>query len=59
VVISGSSKEIDIARAYDAQISTYLIKPPSVEEYFAAIRSLKEMWCHLTALPPKEEAAST
>jgi chemotaxis family two-component system response regulator Rcp1 len=59
VAISGSSKEMDIARAYDAQISAYLIKPPSVEEYFAAIRSLKEVWCHLMALPPKEEAAST
>jgi two-component system, chemotaxis family, response regulator Rcp1 len=50
VVISGSSRELDIARAYDGQISAYLVKPPGVEEYFAAIRSLKEVWFHLAAL---------
>ena len=38
VVISGSSREIDIARAYDAQVSAYLIKPRGVDHYFAAIR---------------------
>jgi two-component system, chemotaxis family, response regulator Rcp1 len=59
VAISGSSREIDIARAYDAQVSTYLIKPTGVNEYFTAIRSLKELWFHAAALPPKEEAAAT
>ena len=54
VVISGSRREIDIARAYDGQISAYLVKPPGVEEYFAAIRSLKEVWFHVAALPPRQ-----
>ncbi len=58
VVISGSRSEVDIARAYDDQISAYLVKPPGVNEYFAAIRSLKELWFHAAALPPREEAAS-
>jgi CheY-like chemotaxis protein len=58
VVVSGSRSEVDIARAYDDQISAYLIKPPGVNEYFAAIRSLKELWFHAAALPPREEAAS-
>src|SRR5713101_10149629 len=44
VVISSSSREIDIARAYDAQVPAYLIKPRGVDQYFAAIRSLKELW---------------
>ena len=52
VVISGSSREIDIARAYDAQVSAYLIKPRGVDQYFGAIRSLKELWFHAAALPP-------
>ena len=56
VAISGSSSEIDIARAYDDQISAYLVKPPGVDEYFAAIRSLKELWFHAAALPPREAA---
>jgi len=59
VVISSGGRNVDIARAYDEQISAYLIKPPDVEEYFGAIRSLKELWLHAAALPPKEEAAST
>ena len=58
VAISGSSREIDIARAYDEQVSAYLIKPPGIDEYFAAIRSLKELWFHAAALPPRREAAS-
>jgi chemotaxis family two-component system response regulator Rcp1 len=57
VVISGSGREIDIARAYDAQISAYLVKPPGIEEYFAAIRSLKELWFHVAALPPRHDRA--
>ena len=59
VAISGSSREIDIARAYDGQISAYLVKPRGVDEYFAAIRSLKELWFHAAAPPPREEAPST
>jgi len=58
VVISGSRSEIDIARAYDQQVSAYLVKPPGVDGYFAAIRSLKELWFHAAALPPQEEVAS-
>jgi CheY-like chemotaxis protein len=49
VVVSGSRSEVDIARAYDDQISAYLVKPPGVNEYFAAIRSLKELWFHAAA----------
>lgn len=59
VAISGSRREIDIARAYDGQVSAYMVKPPGVDEYFTAIRSLKELWFHAAALPPKEESAST
>ena len=36
VAISGSKSDFDIARAYDEQISAYLVKPPDVSEYFAA-----------------------
>ena len=56
VVISGSDREVDIARAYDAQISSYMIKPKGINEYFTAIRSLKELWFHAATLPPKDQA---
>ena len=59
VVISGSDREVDIARAYDAQMSSYILKPRDLNQYFTAIRSLKELWLHAATLPPKDEASST
>jgi two-component system, chemotaxis family, response regulator Rcp1 len=53
VVVSGSNAESDIARAYDEQVAAYIVKPASHEEYFTAIRAVKELWFHIVALPPK------
>jgi chemotaxis family two-component system response regulator Rcp1 len=58
VVMSSSSAEQDLARAYDAQVSAYLIKPSNFEEYFNAIRAVKELWFHIVALPPKTYSAT-
>lgn len=58
VVMSSSSAEQDLARAYDAQISAYLVKPSNFDEYFNAIRAVKELWFHIVALPPKTWSAS-
>ena len=54
IVVSGSERNIDIARAYDLQIAGYLVKPLNVDEYFTAIRALKELWFHSVAPPPRE-----
>jgi CheY-like chemotaxis protein len=59
VVMSSSNAEKDLARAYDAQISAYLVKPSTYDEYFNAIRAVKELWFHVVALPPKTSSAST
>jgi len=53
IVMSSSSAENDLVRAYDAQISAYLVKPSNFDEYFNAIRAVKELWFHIVALPPK------
>jgi len=58
VVMSSSSAEKDLARAYDAQISAYLVKPSNFDEYFNAIRAVKELWFHVVALPPKARSAT-
>jgi CheY-like chemotaxis protein len=58
VVMSSSSAEKDLARAYDAQISAYLVKPSSYDDYFNAIRAVKELWFHVVALPPKTRSAA-
>ena len=58
IVMSSSGAEKDLARAYDAQISAYLIKPSDLDVYFTAIRSVKELWFNIVALPPKARSVS-
>ena len=53
VVVSGSNADADIRRAYDEQIAGYIVKPASHDEYFSAIRSVKELWFHVVTLPPR------
>ena len=58
IVVSGSARPSDIARAYALQIAAYLVKPVNVDEYFTAIRALKELWFHTITPVPKENDAS-
>lgn len=53
VMVSGNIQDGDIRRAYELQVSSFLMKPREVDEYFAAIRSLKELWFHAAAHAPK------
>jgi CheY-like chemotaxis protein len=56
VMVSGNIQDGDIRRAYELQVSSFLMKPREVDEYFAAIRSLKELWFHAAALAPKPDS---
>jgi CheY-like chemotaxis protein len=58
VVVSSSSAETDVARAYDEQISAYVVKPASHDEYFSAIRAIKELWFHVVTVPTKQAQTS-
>lgn len=60
VVVSGSNRKVDRERAYDLQASAYLVKSMDLDEYFTAIRSLKQLWFHTLSFSPKEpdESAS-
>jgi len=55
VIVSGYIHEGDIKRAYELQVSAFLMKPSEVDEYFAAVRSLKELWVHAASLAPKPD----
>lgn len=55
VVVSGSSAESDVARAYEEQIVGYIVKCASQDEYFSAIRAAKELWFHNVMLRPKHK----
>jgi two-component system, chemotaxis family, response regulator Rcp1 len=56
VVVSGS--HADLARAYDHQIAAYIVKPASHDEYFTAIRTMKEFWFHIVTYPPNHGGAA-
>jgi two-component system, chemotaxis family, response regulator Rcp1 len=56
VVVSGNIHEGDIKRAYELQASSFLMKPREVDEYFASIRSLKELWFHAASVAPKPDS---
>jgi chemotaxis family two-component system response regulator Rcp1 len=54
IVMSGSDRSEDQARAYRLQAAAYIIKPADKDKYFAAIRSIKELWFHNVTPAPKE-----
>ena len=56
IVVSGSDREADIARAYGLQASAFVVKPLEADEYFAAIRSLKQLWFHAASPAPKPDS---
>ena len=57
VIVSGNIRDGDIRRAYELQVSSFLMKPLEVDEYFAAIRSLKELWFHAASPAPKPDSS--
>jgi CheY-like chemotaxis protein len=58
VVVSGSDRAADISRAYGLQASAFVVKPMEVDEYFAAIRSLKQLWFYAAPRSPKPDSAT-
>jgi chemotaxis family two-component system response regulator Rcp1 len=58
IVMSSSGAESDLARAYDAQIAGYLVKPIDLDSYFSAIRAIKEFWFNVVTLAPKARSAA-
>jgi CheY-like chemotaxis protein len=53
IILSSSQAEQDIAKAYSYQASCYITKPLDADQYFTAIRSLKELWFKVVSLPTR------
>lgn len=54
IVMSGSDRPEHQSRAYKLQAAAYIVKPADKDKYFAAIRSIKELWFHNVTPAPKE-----
>ena len=58
IVMSGSDRAEHMTRAYKLHVAAYMVKPVDKDKYFAAIRSIKEMWFHNVTPAPKENGTA-
>ena len=57
VVLSSSASLDDINYAYRHHAACYVAKSAQLEQYMAAIRTLKDLWFHTASFPNKATAA--
>jgi DNA-binding NarL/FixJ family response regulator len=56
IVLNGSSNPTDIRAAYRHQAAGYITKRSNLDEYFTAIRLVKELWFTVMKLPKTAQA---
>jgi CheY-like chemotaxis protein len=52
VVLTISSNENDVRRAYDLHANCYITKPLDLGEFLKVVRSIKDFWLTVVRLPP-------
>jgi len=52
IVLTTSSAEDDVARAYDLGVNSFVTKPSSFEELVSMMRTLGQYWFEIVELPP-------
>lgn len=55
LVLSTSEHPSDIHRAYDQQVSGYVVKPGNYQEYMHVLETIRAYWRGLVRLPSLEE----
>jgi two-component system response regulator len=53
VVLTTSSAEEDILKAYDLNANCYVIKPVGFDNFMKAIQSIRHFWFSVVTLPPE------
>jgi len=53
VMLTTSSSERDILRAYDNHVNCYITKPVNVNDFLQVVLSIEHFWITLVQLPPK------
>jgi len=51
IVLTTSSAEEDILRAYDLHANCYVVKPVGFENFLKAVQSIRNFWFSVVALP--------
>jgi CheY-like chemotaxis protein len=53
VVLTTSSADQDVTRAYDAHANCYIIKPIDLNQFLKAMKAIEEFWFTVVKLPPE------
>ncbi len=53
VILTTSSAEEDIARAYSAYANCYITKPVDLDQFLCVVSSIEDFWLRLVKLPPR------
>jgi chemotaxis family two-component system response regulator Rcp1 len=56
IVLTCSNNPSDVEGAYQNQVAGYITKPSDLDEYFTAVRSLKQLWFNVMTLPRRVKA---
>ncbi len=56
IILTTSSAETDILRAYDLHANAYLIKPIDFDEFMRIIKAIEDFWFQAVTLTPKLNA---
>jgi two-component system, chemotaxis family, response regulator Rcp1 len=54
VVLTTSSAEEDVLRAYDAHANCFISKPVDFEQFARVVKSIEDFWFHVVVLPPRD-----
>ena len=51
MILSTSSADADLLRAYDLHANCYITKPVDLDEFLSMVRSIEQFWFNVASLP--------
>lgn len=51
IMLTTSSSDNDIAKAYQSYANCYMVKPSDINELFARFATMEHYWCEMVTLP--------
>jgi two-component system, chemotaxis family, response regulator Rcp1 len=54
VILTTSSADEDVLKAYDLHANCYVIKPVGFDNFLKAVQSIENFWFSVVTLPPKD-----
>jgi len=52
IVLTTSTREEDVARAYDLGVNTFITKPVQFEDFMKVVSTIRDYWISIATLPP-------